>query len=263
MLVAAEAFTTRNITVSNIAQTTATITLSNYPDDWWYRADTGPDATACKGPISGATDVNLTGLTAGTPYNYRAYDDNSCLTSSSGGTASELAFANFTTIEITLTASNVTGAGATLTIANHSGNWYYQHSGAGATCQGPVTGNSQSLTNLTSGTSYTYSAYSDSGCASLLATAAAFTMGQHYISSLHSAKVGDGVIDPKFGEATAFTTGGNANGYTLTSVTLPLRVPTKIEVDPIGGNTPCNGGNRPVLQPQRAVRHGPGNAVRD
>ena len=229
LLVTADAFTTRNIAVTNVAQTTATVTLNGYAGNWYYQADTGPDATACNGPTSGATAVNLASLTAGTPYTYRAYDNNTCLTSVSGGTANELAYASFTTIETTLTASNVTAAGATLTIANHSGNWYYQHSGAGATCQGPVAGNSQSLTTLTAGT-YTYSAYSNSGCTTLLATAEAFTLGQHHVSSLTSAKTDGAVINKAVKEALAFTTGGSANGYTLTSVTLPLRVPTTATV---------------------------------
>ena len=227
LLITADAFTTHSLAVTNIAQTTATVTLNGYAGNWYYQADTGPDAAACKGPITGATAVNLANLSAGTPYTYRAYDNNTCLTTASGGTASELAYALFTTIEITLTASNVTGAGATLTIANHSGDWYYQHSGQGATCQGPVAGNSQSLTTLTAGT-YTYSAYSDSGCGTLLATAAAFTLGQHHVSSLTSAKADGAVININYEEAVAFTTGGNAGGYTLTSVTLPLRVPTTV-----------------------------------
>ena len=233
LLVAAEAFTTRSLAVSNVAQTTATVALNGYAGNWWYRADTGPDAAACQGPISGATAVNLAGLTAGTPYIYRAYDNNTCLTPARQGTANELAFASFTTIEITLTASNFTDTGATLTIANHSGDWYYQHSGAGATCQGPVAGNSQSLTTLTSGTSYTYSAYSDAGCATLLATAATFTLGQHHVSSLSSVKADGAVINSSHDEASAFTTGSNANGYTLTSVTLPLRVSTTGATGPL------------------------------
>ena len=219
------------ISVSNVGQTTATITLNGYTGNWYYKADTGPDAAACKGPISGATAVDLMGLTASTPYTYRAYDDSTCISSAVGGTAKELAFASFTTIEITLTASNVTGTGATLTIANHSGDWYYQHSGQGASCQGPVAGNSQSLTTLTSGTSYTYSAYSDAGCATLLATAATFTVGQHHVSNLSSVKSGGAVTDLSHKEASAFTTGSNANGYTLTSVTLPLRKPTTADAE--------------------------------
>ena len=78
---------------------------------------------------------------------------------------------------VTLTASGVTGTGATLTIANHSGNWYYKADKApDNTCSSSaVTGATTTLTGLTANTSYTYSAYSDSSCSTLLATAAAFT----------------------------------------------------------------------------------------
>ena len=66
-----------------------------------------------------------------------------------------------------LTASSVTTTTATLTLANHTGNWYYQaDSGPDSTCQGPVSGASQALTGLTGGTTYTYTAYSKSGCSS-------------------------------------------------------------------------------------------------
>ena len=232
LLVAAGAFTTQSLAVTNIAQTTATITMTGYTGNWYYRADTGPHSSACNGPISGSTAVDLTGLSAGTPYTYRAYDDNTCF-APPAGTAVEIAYARFTTIQTTLTASNLTNTGATLTIANHAGNWYYKHSGASATCEGPVTGNSKSLTNLTSGTSYTYSAYSDSSCATQVATATEFTLGEHYISNLGSAKSDGGVINIDYSEAFAFTTGGNANGYTLTSVTLPLRVSQQVAVDPL------------------------------
>ena len=93
-------------------------------------------------------------------------------------------FSDFNIAEIvfahapSLTASGVTATGATLTIANHNGDWYYKADAApDNTCQGPVSGTSTTLTGLTSGTSYTYTAYSDSTCttANELATASAFT----------------------------------------------------------------------------------------
>ena len=67
---------------------------------------------------------------------------------------------------------------ATLRIANHGDAWYYKAtSGPHTSRQGPVAAgtSSQALTGLTAGSSYTYSAYSDSACATLLATAAEFT----------------------------------------------------------------------------------------
>ncbi len=77
-----------------------------------------------------------------------------------------------------LVSSAVTASGATLTISNYTGSWYYKAtSGPHTTCQGPASGNSVTLSGLTGSTSYTYSAYSDSGCtaANELATAPAFT----------------------------------------------------------------------------------------
>ena len=68
---------------------------------------------------------------------------------------------------------------ATLTIANHTGNWYFKSNGDRyATCSSsPVTGKTWLVGLLTGGATYTFSAYSDSGCttANLLATASPFT----------------------------------------------------------------------------------------
>ena len=72
--------------------------------------------------------------------------------------------------------ASLTATSTSLTIGNYTGSWYYQANAAPhATCQGPVTGASQTISGLTSGTSYTYKAYADSACTVLLATAAAFT----------------------------------------------------------------------------------------
>ena len=76
-----------------------------------------------------------------------------------------------------LTASAIAGTTATLTVSGYTDAWYYKAtSGPDTTCQGPVAAgtSSASLTGLTAGSSYTYSAYSDSGCSTLLATAAQF-----------------------------------------------------------------------------------------
>ena len=69
------------------------------------------------------------------------------------------------------------GAAGGAGLVEHSGNWYYKHTNTSATCEGPVSGTTKALTGLTDGTSYTYSAYSDSTCTTgnLLATASSFT----------------------------------------------------------------------------------------
>ena len=123
-----------------------------------------------------------------------------------------------------LTASNLGTTTATLTIAHHSGNWYYQHTNTGATCDGPVSGTSKDLTGLTANTAYTYSAYSDSACSTLLAAATGFTTLSS-VSNLTSTKHGtfESSIHSGQSAAVAFTTGSNASGYVLKSVTVPLK----------------------------------------
>ena len=56
---------------SNVTETTATLNLSGYVGNWYYKADVGPD-TSCQGPVSGASKA-VTGLSPGTTYKYKAY----------------------------------------------------------------------------------------------------------------------------------------------------------------------------------------------
>ena len=126
----------------------------------------------------------------------------------------------------TLTVSNVTKTGATLTIADHNHDWHYKaDTGPDASCKGPVTGATRTLSGLTANTTYIYTAYSDSGCATPLATAAAFTTaGLVSVSNLGEAANGLGL---KFIASTyaahGFTSGSNSSGYTLKSVTARFR----------------------------------------
>ena len=164
---ASATFTTMSLAVSGVTGTGATLTITGHTGNWYYQADTGPDSASCQGPVSTAAEA-LTGLTAGTSYRYTAYRTSGCTP------AGELGWEAFTTLK--LAATGVTGTGATLTISGRSGNWHYK-AGAGphSTCQGPVGTAATALAGLSPSTSYTYTAYRDSGCANLLATAAAFT----------------------------------------------------------------------------------------
>ena len=204
-----------SLTVSNIAATTATLTIAGHSGNWYYK-HTNTGAT-CDGPVSGTTK-NLTGLTAGTSYTYSAYTATGCGASNLLVTAS-----SFTTPALTV--SSITATTATLTIAGHSGNWYYKHTNTGATCDGPVSETTKNLTGLTPGTSYTYSAYSDSTCTAtnLLATAAAFTTGGVSVSNMSETSSGYHSVGG-FNRAASFTTGANSGGYTLNSVTIKFDV---------------------------------------
>ena len=91
---------------------------------------------------------------------------------------------------LTLTTSNVKGTSVTLTVANHTGNWYYKYTSPnGGTCSSAQTGATAEVTGLDAGTTYTFKAYSDSTCSTLLTTAAnfttltTFTTGTHYITT--------------------------------------------------------------------------------
>ena len=137
---------------------------------WEYTKDNGANWT----DITTDTDNNLShvvsDLTDGTEYTFKVRATNATGT----GPASDASTA-VAPLDEALTAGSVTHNTATLTIANHPGNWYYKE--ASGTCStDAVSTTSVDLDGLAGNTSYTYSAYSDSGCTSskLLATASAF-----------------------------------------------------------------------------------------
>ncbi len=170
LMAAAAAFTTPlSLTASAIADTTTTLTIAGHTAQWWYKANAAPHTT-CQGPVAANTAaVDLTGLTAGAAYIYKAYSDSGC--------ATELASETFSTHS--LTASAIADTTATLTIANHTAAWYYKADIAPhTTCQGPVAANTAAvdLTGLTAGAAYAYDAYSDSTCSTKLASASFTTL---------------------------------------------------------------------------------------
>ena len=159
-------FTTLGLAASAITQTTATLTIAGHTAAWWYK-QTSPSTGTCTSVAANTSTASLTTLSEGTSYTYAAYSDNACTTLLA--TAS-----SFTTLD--LTASAITQTTATLTIANHTGNWYHKHTTpSDGTCSAAVSATTASLTSLDGATAYTYAAYSDSGCTALLATASAFT----------------------------------------------------------------------------------------
>ena len=162
-----------SLTASSITSTGATLTLSHHLGGaWWYKANTGPDAT-CQGPVAAGTSTKaLTGLTGGTAHTYTAYSATGC------NSADEIAAAAAFTpgSAPTLTAGTPTASKNTLTIANWSGVWSYKHGNTGAVCTPAAAGTaSVNLTELAGNTSYTYTAYSNGVCSAVIAAAPAFT----------------------------------------------------------------------------------------
>ncbi len=156
------------LAASNIGTTSADLTLSLHTGDWYYKADQAPHNTCSTVVSAGTSDVSLTGLTASTTYTYTAYSDNTCNTVI-------VAAAPFTTTSTYSLAVTAGILSAKLTFSGWTGNWYYQHDGASATCSTVVTGDNATATGLSENTSYTFTAYSDSSCSTAIVAAAAAT----------------------------------------------------------------------------------------
>ena len=105
-----------------------------------------------------------TGLEPGTTYTARYFRGNSC------AAIEQLASVTFTTLSEgaspELSVSNVTNTGATLTISNHTGNWWYENDDVADSCTA-VTGGATTahLSGLTANTNYAFVAWSHAGCA--------------------------------------------------------------------------------------------------
>ena len=67
------------VTASSVTATTATLTVAGYTGDWWYK-ETAPSTSGTCTAVSGSTTADLTGLTAGTSYTFKAYSDSACAT---------------------------------------------------------------------------------------------------------------------------------------------------------------------------------------
>ena len=95
------------------------------------------------------------------------------------------------TTATTLTASAVTAHGVTLTIANHTGDWYWKYTvPENGTCVSTaVQGAAAGVTELLGDTSYTFAAYGDSQCSTTpLATAPAVLTKPKQVGALTIAR---------------------------------------------------------------------------
>ena len=75
------------LSASDIAQTTATLTLANEGgESAWYAKKVSPSAGTCSAAVSSGSTLALTGLQANTDYTYAAYRDSACTQVVASGT---------------------------------------------------------------------------------------------------------------------------------------------------------------------------------
>ena len=188
--------TAASLAASAVTQTTATLTLTGHTGNWYYKY-TAPSSGACSAAQTGTT-ASLTTLTGGTAYTFKAYSDSACTTLVAAAGA-------FTTLD--LTASAVTQTTATLTLSGHTGNWYHKKTSPipAGSCSTAQSGTAASLTTLTGGTAYTWKAYSDSGCATEIASESFTTAA----ATAPPAPTGLAATPGNTSAALSWTSGGN------------------------------------------------------
>ena len=147
---------------------TAVTGADSYKVQWKSSADTGWDATN-RQTTSTTTSATIPSLTNNTAYTVRVAAGNA----SGDGAWSDTATATPT---VTLTASNVTSTGATLTVAGHTGTVYLSGRGGGSyslACTA-VSGSTHSPT-LQGNTTYEFKAYNNASCTGTAVASTSFT----------------------------------------------------------------------------------------
>ncbi|MDE0669001.1 MAG: fibronectin type III domain-containing protein, partial [bacterium] len=145
------------LSADGVTQDGATLTLANHAGAWWHRRTMPTDGTRnCVGVGANTATAALTGLAAGTAYEWKAYSDSGC--------ATELATATFSTPKVSVS-DPVGETSTTLTVTNHPSPWHHRRTAPSAgTCTAVSSGATASLPDLTAGTDYTWKTYSDSSC---------------------------------------------------------------------------------------------------
>ena len=151
--------------VENITWHIANLWLRNWTGGTWSYKVVGQKAAGCYKPRGSSTYAVLDILAPDTDYTVTAHSGLDCVS------ANLLDTETFTTRASdwklpALSVSNVGSTSATLTIANHTGNWWYAKTRGDTTCTKVDTGTSSAtLSGLTPNTFYRYKAYSAAGCA--------------------------------------------------------------------------------------------------
>ena len=161
-------FSTVGLTANPVAQTTATLNLSNWSAAWWHNKTTGPGSANCTSVNAGTASASLSSLTVNSSYTWTAYSAANC------NASDKIADVDFMTSAVSLAASDVKETAATLTITGHTAAWWYKRTAPTGdnTCHSVAANDAtDDLSGLTGGTDYNYKAYSNSTCTTELTTA--------------------------------------------------------------------------------------------
>ena len=215
------------LTASDPTATTVLLRLGGHSRDWWFQRAGWTECRKAPDNDSDGTSDNsfrLTGLAVNANSYITAYSKSTC------ASADEVAQSNrFDTLNPVLSVTNVTHNSARVTLfawdLDKDGNWHYGKSNTW--CSGPVSQRYSDRTGLTGNTEYEYAAYSDSSCATKVASSVTFTtnMTPVSVSNLNtSGNAGTPIFGiyssgVNFKLGNSFTTGSAANGYLLKSVT--------------------------------------------
>ena len=139
------------------------VTVGVNPTTIWERSSASP----------GPTRTNESTITATLTH---AWEDDVTVT-----LPAHVVYTSNGTANLTVVINSATSA--TLTLSGHSTAWYLKLEPAG-TCTSKGTDTTHALTGLTSGTDYTYTAYSDSGCTTALASATFDTTDDYSVAPI-------------------------------------------------------------------------------
>ena len=115
----ASTWTAPSLAASSITNVTAVVTLSNWTDDWWYEVWKARAPISCTQAPSRSNSVTLGGLDYDTTYDVVAYSEAGC--SKATGAIEFWEMVVFTTTgHLSITISNTTATGFTVTLSGHT-----------------------------------------------------------------------------------------------------------------------------------------------